>query len=466
MTVDDESAPFAGFAGGGERLHEAFSHALAGHLHEPQRGDLSDLMACAIAPQALHKAAQDEVAVRFEHHVDEVNDDDSASCFKIVARHGLLKGASRANELARVDVDDRHRLGAVNDEGAAGGKPHLAIHTLGKLLVDAVCVEDVLRPHPLLDAVGKFGTEFVHVVLDGCVRVTPLDDELGEVLVENVAHHAHRELRLAAQEHRSVLGRRTLLVDLLPLASESSDVVTNLRLGCTLGGGAHDDSGTGGDDGLEDLLQARALLVGQLSRDAHHGATRNEHEVAAREGDLRRQACSLVADRILRHLNQDGVTRLEGGLNAAGLAFHPDGIPVDLSGIQDGVAAATHIDECRLHGRKNVLDAAQVDVTDHGGLGTTSDVVLNEEPVLKDGDLIQAVMITDDHGALDGLAARQELRFGDRVAAPALAPTLAATHLLGLEPGRSLQSLDLIRGITIVRNGCRCRAGTPPTTTG
>ena len=59
-------------------LDQPLTHALACHLHEPQRGDLGDLVARAVAAQALHQAAQHEVTVRLEHHVDEVDDNDAA----------------------------------------------------------------------------------------------------------------------------------------------------------------------------------------------------------------------------------------------------------------------------------------------------------------------------------------------------------------------------------------------------
>ncbi len=43
-----------------------------------------------------------------------------------------------AGELPGVDVDDGHRLGAVDDQRAAGGQPDLAVQRLGQLLVDPV----------------------------------------------------------------------------------------------------------------------------------------------------------------------------------------------------------------------------------------------------------------------------------------------------------------------------------------
>ena len=107
-------------------------------------------------PEALDQAAQHEVAVGLEHHVDEVDDDDAADVaqpeladdllggLEVVLGDGLLEVAAGAGELAGVDVDDGHRLGAVDDQRAARGQPDLAVQALGDLLVDAVRREDVL----------------------------------------------------------------------------------------------------------------------------------------------------------------------------------------------------------------------------------------------------------------------------------------------------------------------------------
>ena len=160
-----------------------------------------------------------------------------------------------------------------------------------------------------------------------------------------------------------------------------------------------------------------------------------------------------MADRILRHLNEDRITGLQRRLDTTGLALHTDGIPVDLAGVQDGVASATHVDECRFHRRKHVLDAAQVDVANHRGLRAARDVVLDEQAVFEDGDLVEAVLVADDHRALDRLTAREELGLGDGVATATFAAAFTAAHLLRLQARGSLQGLDLVRGIAAFLGG-------------
>ena len=76
--VDDDAAPAAVLAGLGEDLDEPRADPLAGHLDEAERGHLGDLVLRAVAAEALEQAADDEVAVALEDHVDEVDDDDPA----------------------------------------------------------------------------------------------------------------------------------------------------------------------------------------------------------------------------------------------------------------------------------------------------------------------------------------------------------------------------------------------------
>ena len=124
-----------------------------------------------VSAQALDEAAQHEVSVGLEHHVDEVDDDDAADVaqtqltddllggLEIVLRDGLFEVAAGADELARVDVDDRHRLGAVDDERTAGRQPDLAVEGLLDLLGDAELVERVVVALVALDALQEVGSD-------------------------------------------------------------------------------------------------------------------------------------------------------------------------------------------------------------------------------------------------------------------------------------------------------------------
>ena len=72
----------------------------------PKRRHLGDLVLGAVTAQALDEAAQDQIAVALQHHVDEVDDDDAADIaqaqlpddllgrFEVVLGDGLFEVAA------------------------------------------------------------------------------------------------------------------------------------------------------------------------------------------------------------------------------------------------------------------------------------------------------------------------------------------------------------------------------------
>jgi len=320
----------------------------------------------------------------------------------------------------------------------------------------------------VLEAVGQVRAQFRDVVADGLPCVGSLNDQTTEVLVEHVTHHAHGQFGLPLEQCGGLAGaledRGRPLVDGPPLSHQSLDVGGQLLLTGALGGRAHDDAGVVGDDPLEDLLQARPLVVGELAGDAGHRAARDEHEVAARQGDLAGQTRALVPDGILSHLHQDRVPAGERVLDAARPSLHAGGVPVDLTGVEHGVAPLAQVDEGRLHGGQHVLDAADVDVADHRGLRAAGDVVLDEQPVLEQSDLVEAVVLTHDHLAVHAFTAGQELSLGDDGATAPGRAALAAALTLGLQARRPLERSHLVARVPAgVRAGARAR--TTATTT-
>ena len=374
-----------------------------------------------------------------------------------------------AGELAGVDVDDRHRLGAVDDQRAARGQPDLAVEALGDLLVHAVRREQVLCPPSAgleaLEPLPQVGGDVGDVAVDEVPGVVALDDQLGEVLGEQVADDLEGEVGLAVQQLRGLAGL-DLLLDVGPPRREPLDVEGQLVLRGALGGGADDHARGVGDDLLEQRLEAVALGVGELARDAGGVALGHVDQEPARQADLPGQPGALVADRVLGDLHQD---RLAGGQHRLDLARLPvlvaDGRPVDLAGVEHRVAALADVDERRLHRGQHVLHAAEVDVADQRGLRLAGDVVLDEHLVLEHADLGQVVLLADDHDPVDGLAAGEELGLADdRGPAAAGLAALATTLLLGLEPGRPADAGDLVLGVALLaRPGAGAAPGRPRT---
>ena len=232
-------------------------------------------------------------------------------------------------------------------------------------------------------------------------------------------------------------------------AVETPDVALEVLLADALGGGPDDHARLVGDDPLEDLLEALALGVGQLAADPGRPAGGHVHEEAAGQADLGGQARALVAHRVLGDLDEHLVARGQRLLDLALLALEAGGVPVDLTGVQDGVAPAADVDERGLHRREHVLHPAEVDVADHRVLAVARHEVLDEHPVLEHPDLAAAGVLAHDHRALDGLAPGEELGLGQdrRPPATGLAP-VAAPLALGLETRRALDPADLVvRGL-------------------
>ena len=147
-----------------------------------------------------------------------------------------------------------------------------------------------------------------------------------------------------------------------------------------------------------------------------------------------------MAHGVLGDLDQDGVAGLQRVLDPALLAFEVDGFPVDFTGVQHGVAAASDVNEGSFHGGQDVLDLAEVDVADQGVLLGLGDKVLGQDAVFQDADLDSVVALADDHLPVHGFAAGQELGLGDDGAAAAGVAGFAAALLLGFEPGGALDA--------------------------
>ena len=487
--MHDDPAAAARRAGCGERFEKSSTESLTRHLHEAQRRHLGHLVARAIARQGLRESTQHQVAVGFEHHVDEVDDDHAADIaqthlphdlfgrLEVVAGHRLFEVAPGAGELARIDVDDGHRLGVLDDQRAARRQPHLAVECLGELLVDAVHDEGVgcvgARTLEALHPIHEVGRDRTDVSLDEVPRLVAFDDELLEVLVEQVADHADQQVRLLverARRHRSLVGLAERLVDRLPLLLESLDVGSEVVGADTLRRGADDDAGIVGDELGEDLLEPLALDVGKLAADAGRRSTRHVDQVATSQRDLRGQASTLVTDRVLADLHEHRITRFEGLFDLARPAVESGSVPVDLTRVENAVATATDVDERGLHAGQHVLHAPDVDVADHRRRRLRGDEVLDEHTIFEHGDLrvvldgSDVIMLvglresnvgaalTHDHHPVDGLAAREELRLTqNRWSTTPRVPTVATSLALGLEARRPRNPLHLVAGTLAAR---------------
>ena len=306
---------------------------------------------------------------------------------------------------------------------------------------------------PFLQLALQVGGHRVEVLLDARVHLVSLDDHPVEVVVEDVAHHADRHIRLALQQLGTLAVQElvTLGGDALPLVHQRLQILDDRLLGGTLGRRTDDHAHVLRRDLGDDALQTAALTLRELATDASHAAGGHQHQETARQRDLRGQTRTLVADRILGDLHEHRVAGLERQLDAARLALQTRGVPVHLAGVQHAVAGLADVHERGLHARQHVLHAAEIDVADGGDLLDVGHVVLDQDVVLDHRDLGMAFTFAHHHQAFHALAARQEILLHQLVLAAALAAVVAPTLLLGLQAGRALDIGDLVDVLLLAR---------------
>ena len=299
-------------------------------------------------------------------------------------------------------------------------------------------VEEVILAIPLLQAGNQVRRHVGHVRLDGIPGVLSLNNHRGEVLVEDVTHGLNHQVGLLVEHFGGqYLAGVSLLLNLFPLHTQTVNVVGQLLLRSTLRRGTNNHASTLGQLVLQNLLQASTLGVGQFAGNTGHRTTRHVHQEATGQGNLAGQAGTLVTNRVLGDLHQNRIAGLQGVLNLAGRTVQTGDIPVDLARVQHSVAAASNVNERSFHGGQNVLNLTQVHVANQGILLGLRHEVLSQHAVLKHTNLDAAVLLTNQHLTVHGLAASQELSLGHDMAAATQGTGLAAAHTLRLQAGRT-----------------------------
>ena len=467
LIVNHQATTGTLLAGLREDLKQTGTQALTGHLNQTQRSHLSHLVLGTVTAQALNQATQNQVTVRFKHHVNEVNDNNAAdiaqtqltdnllSSFQVVLGDSLFKVAAATGELTGVHVHHGHGFGTVNHQRTTRRQVHLTVQCLRQLLVNAVVVEEVIVAVPLLQAGDQVRRHVGHVRLNGIPRVLALNDHRGEVLVEDVTHGLNHQVGLLVEHLRSQhLAGVSLLLNLFPLRTQTVNVVGQLLLRSTLRRGTNNHASTLRQLVLQNLLQASTLSVGQLAGNTGHRTTRHVHQEATGQGNLAGQAGTLVTNRVLGDLNQNRIAGLQGVLNLAGRTVQTSDIPVDLARVQHSVAAASNVNERSFHGGQNVLNLTQVHVANQGILLGLGHEVLSQHAVLKHTNLDAAVLLTNQHLTVHGLAASQELSLSHDVAAATQGAGLAAAHALRLQAGRTAHTGHSVGCVRVSQARC------------
>ena len=299
---------------------------------------------------------------------------------------------------------------------------------------------------PLFELVFQVGSHGVEVFLDTAVHAVTFNDHLGEVVVEDVSHHADRHVRLALQQLRTLAVQEFVSLggDAFPLAHQAFKILGDRLFGGAFRCGTNDHAHVFRRDLRHDVLQAGTFTLAELAAHARHATGWHEHQETARKGDLRGQSRTLMSDRILGNLHEHRVPRLEREFDAARLAFQPCGIPVHLTRIEHAVTRLTNVDERGFHARQHVLHAAQIDVAHSGDFLNVGHVMFDEHIVFDHGNLRVAFAFAHHHQAVDMLAASQEVLLHELALTAALTAIVTATLLLGLKSGGTFNVGDLV----------------------
>jgi hypothetical protein len=145
------------------------------------------------------------------------------------------------------------------------------------------------------------------------------------------------------------LGRFRLSLDRLPQLLEEDEVTLDVLCACALCGGADDYAALVHVQRLEDVLQTLPLVVLEPARHAEPLAVRDEHDEAAGQRDLHRQARALRLHRILHRLDEDLLAPAEQVLDALALPVALERRTHDLVDVEEAVAFESHLDERRFH---------------------------------------------------------------------------------------------------------------------
>ena len=302
-----------------------------------------------------------------------------------------LRALAAAGERARVDVDDRHRLGVVDHQVAAARQVHPAPeHRLDRLL-HAVALEQRLVVLVELEPLEQLRRGAGEERLEPVVLLLVVDDRLLELAREDVARHAHRQvglledhLRRRASPSARCWSTSWSLCRYLISRSKSSRFAPCAAVR------------TIAPPSPRSILPAAraqpvALLVVEPARHADALALRHVHEVAPRDRELHRQARALRLQRVLDRLDQDLLAGLQelgdplalaGAAAAAPAARDLDAREDDVVRVEEAVLVEADVHERGLEAGQDVVDLALVDVSDDRAVALALDVELGNAPIV------------------------------------------------------------------------------------
>ncbi|ODN69771.1 hypothetical protein A6302_02893 [Methylobrevis pamukkalensis] len=308
----------------GGAFEHAGADALAAHLHQAEMRDPADLDARAVVLEAILELALHRLVVAALFHVDEIDHDEARKVAQAQLARDLLGGfhvglvgrvldVVLAGRPAGVHVDRDQRLGLVDDDVAARAQGHLRREHRVELRLHRVAREDRRGVAVGLDVLGMARHEHAHEVLGLAVGLVTGHEDLGDVLVVEVADRALDQRALLVDQRRRA-GLEGQVAHVLPQAQQILEVALDLGLGAARTGGAQDDAHALGHFQLvSDLLEALAVGdIGDLAGDAAAApGVRHQHRIAAGKRQIGGERRTLVAALFLDDLHQQDLPALD-----------------------------------------------------------------------------------------------------------------------------------------------------------
>ena len=216
LGVPDRSLAAAAGADNRAGLAERGAQPLAGHLEKPEAGDAAQLDPCPVHIQRIAHAVLDGPLVACGHHVDEVDDDESADVpqaqlpgnfvggFEVGLQGGLLD-IPTFGSAGRVDVDRHHGFGRVDHDGAARGEPDLPLEGGFDLAFYLVTIEHRDRVFVATNPVLVLGHDVGDEVERVLVSIFRVDQHLVDVVAQVVADSPDDDVALLQEQGRGLL---------------------------------------------------------------------------------------------------------------------------------------------------------------------------------------------------------------------------------------------------------------------
>ena len=189
---------------------------------------------------------------------------------------------ARADEAAGVDVDDRERLGVVEDEVSAGREVDAAVEGRRDLLLHPVPLEQRLLLLRAVDALDHVRRGLLQVADDPLVRAVVVDVRGARSRPRTGRARSAAAAPPPGRRASGALGGLRARLDRLPEPLQEDEVALDVLGGRALGRRADDDAALSTGDVLEDVLQPLPLGVLEPARDAEALAVRDVDEEAAR----------------------------------------------------------------------------------------------------------------------------------------------------------------------------------------